>query len=297
MESVSNNDTKEAAGGGDVMKIDVGAVLRSRVPRYARFIPRPLVRWLERVICQDEMNEMLEVCRGRRDADFCRGVLDHLGITVDVAGTENLPPASRRRVTIVSNHPLGGLDGMALIDWATSYWGPGVKFVVNDLLMAIEPLHGTFIPVNKHGAQSRGSLSQLDEALDADAPVIIFPAGLVSRRGSDGTVCDLKWRKMFVNKSVQYHRDIIPVHFNGHNSAFFYKFARLRKRLGLKFNIEMVRLPAEVFRCRGARFVISIGHMIKWQDLKSGAKADAEAQRIKQIVYALAPNPTEKKHH
>lgn len=296
MESVSNIDTNEAAEGSDVMKIDVGAVLNARVPRYARFIPRPVVRWLERVICQDEMNEMLEVCRGRRDADFCRGVLDHLGITVDVNGTENLPPAANRRVTIVSNHPLGGLDGMALIDWATSYWGHGVKFVVNDLLMAIEPLHGTFIPVNKHGAQSRGALSQLDEALDDDAPVIIFPAGLVSRRGNDGTVCDLKWRKMFVNKSVQYRRDIIPVHFNGHNSAFFYKFARLRKRLGLKFNIEMVRLPAEVFKCRGARFTISIGPMIMWQDLKCGTKADAEAQLIKQMVYALAPNPTEKKH-
>ena len=298
MEAVSKNDTQDAPA-GDVMKIDVGAVLKARVPKVARFIPRPVVRWLERVICQDEMNEMLSVCRGRRDADFCRGVLDHLGITIDVAGTGNLPPATHRRVTIVSNHPLGGLDGMALIDYVTSYWGPGVKFVVNDLLMAIEPLHGTFVPVNKHGAQSRGALTQLDEAFDADAPVIVFPAGLVSRRGSDGTVCDLKWRKMFVNKSVQYHRDIIPMHFNGHNSAFFYKFARLRKRLGLKFNIEMVRLPAEVFRCRGARFKITVGPMIRWQSLESGTKADAQAQRIKQLVYDLAPNPmtTEKKNH
>lgn len=103
---------------------------------------------------------------------------------------------------------------------ATAYWGGEVKFVVNDLLMAIEPLSGTFIPVNKHGSQSRNSLGQLDRAMAGDNPVIIFPAGLVSRRGDDGQIRDLKWQKMFVAKSIQYGRDIIPVYFNGHNSSF-----------------------------------------------------------------------------
>lgn len=285
----NNKDTIDNTG---VMQIDLDAVLRQRAPGARRFMPRFFVRWLERIICQDEMNEMLRVCRGKRDADFCHGVLGHLGITVDVSGSDRLPPPAHRRVTIVSNHPLGGLDGMALIDWAVSYWGAGVKFVVNDLLMAIEPLGGTFIPVNKHGGQSRRSSSLLDEAMQGDAPVIIFPAGLVSRKGDDGQIKDLKWHKMFVGKSVQYHRDIIPVHFNGHNSAFFYKFARLRTRLGIRFNIEMIRLPGEVFRCRGARFTITIGDMITWTSLDNGAGADSQANRIKETVYSLAPGET-----
>ncbi len=291
-----NDNIHHTTDHAEAMQIDLDAVLRQRIPGVRRFMPRFLVKWLERIICQDEMNEMLRVCRGKRDADFCRGVLDHLDISVGVTGADRLPPRGHRRVTIVSNHPLGGLDGMALIDWATSYWGPGVKFVVNDLLMAIQPLSGTFIPINKHGSQSRKSSSLLDEAMQADNPVIIFPAGLVSRRGSDHIIKDLRWHKMFVNKSVQYHRDIIPVHFNGHNSAFFYKFARLRTRLGLRFNIEMIRLPGEVFRCQGSRFMISIGSMIPWQSLDNGTGANDQARKIKDIVYGLASEDTGSKY-
>lgn len=272
----------------EVMHIDLDAVLKSRLPKYYRFIPRLLVRWIEKIICQDEMNEMLETCRGKRDSDFCKGVLDHLDIKVTVKGTENLPEPSHRRVTVVSNHPLGGLDGMALIEWAAGYWGTEVKFIVNDLLMAIEPLSGTFVPINKHGNQSRSASQSLDEAMESDVPVIIFPAGLVSRRGDNGAIRDLQWHKMFINKSIKTGRDIIPVHFNGHNSSFFYKFARLRTKLGLKFNIEMVRLPREVFRSRGSHFTISIGKAIPCDSLRGGILSHQEASRIKEIVYDLA---------
>lgn len=272
----------------EIMRIDIDAVLRDRAPGVRRFMPRWLVRCLERIICQDQLNEMLEVCRGKRDADFCRGVMEHLDIELEVKHADRLPDPSHRRVTIVSNHPLGGLDGMALIDRVTAHWGPGVKFVVNDLLMAIEPLRGTFIPINKHGSQSRGALNSLDSAMASDDPVIVFPAGLVSRHGADGVVKDLEWRKMFVNKSIQYHRDIIPIHFGGHNSGFFYKFARLRTRLGLKLNLEMVRLPAEVFKSRGSHYVMTVGEMIPWTQLEGGVEAAAQAAKIKETVYALS---------
>lgn len=274
------------------LKIDLDAVLQAKLPRGRRFIPKFIVTWLKRTICQDKLNEMLRINRGKRGADFCRGVLDHLNIKVDVANEELLPPATHRRVTIVSNHPLGGLDGMALIDWATRQWGKGVTFVVNDLLMAIEPLREVFIPINKHGAQGREALERLDKAFDADAPVIVFPAGLVSRRGADGTIRDLEWQKMFVNKSIKFGRDIIPIHFDGHNSSFFYKFARRRKRIGLKFNIEMIYLPREVFRSAGSHYTISIGRTIPVGELAGGSKAGETATRIKEIVYALAPDKT-----
>ena len=150
----------------NTLHIDLDAVLRTRMPRYYKFIPRFLIRWLEKTVCQKEMNDMLDYCRGKRDADFCRGVLEHLDITVNIMGSENLPSPSNRRVTIVSNHPLGGLDGMALIKWASEYWGGTVRFIVNDLLMAIEPLSGTFVPINKHGAQSRDCLINTTDAAD-----------------------------------------------------------------------------------------------------------------------------------
>lgn len=268
------------------LEINVGEVLRQRIPRYWRFIPRGLVRWLERTVCQDELNRLLRDNFPRRDADFCRGVLDDLGVTVNFHNLDNLPPKEQTRVLFVSNHPLGGLDGMALIDFVRTYYGIAPRFIVNDLLNAVEPLSDTFIPVNKHGAQSREAILRLDDAFASDAPLLMFPAGLVSRRGKKGVVADLEWQKMFVAKARQYGRDIIPLHFYGENSSFFYKFAKFRRRIGLKFNIEMIYLPREVFRSKGKTFDVVVGKPIPHVSLDDMPPA-RKAQQIRQMVYDL----------
>lgn len=268
------------------LEINVGEVLRQRIPRYWRFIPRGLVRWLERTVCQDELNRLLRDNFPRRDADFCRGVLDDLGVTVNFHNLDNLPPKEQTRVLFVSNHPLGGLDGMALIDFVRTYYGIAPRFIVNDLLNAVEPLSDTFIPVNKHGAQSREAILRLDDAFASDAPLLMFPAGLVSRRGKKGVVADLEWQKMFVAKARQYGRDIIPLHFYGENSSFFYKFAKFRRRIGLKFNIEMIYLPREVFRSKGKTFDVVVGKPIPHASLDDMPPA-RKAQQIRQMVYDL----------
>ena len=186
-----------------LMKIDVDGVLRQRIPRHYRYIPRFIIKWLERTICQDRMNELLEKNKSKTNAEFCAGVLEDLNISYEVIGEENLPPVENRRVVIVSNHPLGALDGMTMIDYITKRYGGNVKFVVNDLLMAIKPLNGVFLPINKHGKQSRNSSNAIDETMAGNDPIIIFPAGLCSRRQPDGTICDLEWRKMFVQRRYQ----------------------------------------------------------------------------------------------
>lgn len=268
------------------LEINVGEVLRQRIPRYWRFIPRRLVHWLERTVCQDELNRLLRDNFPRRDADFCRGVLDDLGVTVNFHNLDNLPPKEQTRVLFVSNHPLGGLDGMSLIDFVRTYYGVAPRFIVNDLLNAVEPLSDTFIPVNKHGAQSREAILRLDDAFASDAPLLMFPAGLVSRRGKKGVVADLEWQKMFVAKARQYGRDIIPLHFYGENSSFFYKFAKFRRRIGLKFNIEMIYLPREVFRSKGKTFDVVVGKPIPHASLDDMPPA-RKAQQIRQMVYDL----------
>lgn len=268
------------------LEINIGEVLRQRLPRYSRMIPRCVVRSLERTVCQDELNRLLRENFPRRGADFCRGVLDDLGVTVRFHNTGNLPPKEHKRVLFVSNHPLGGLDGMALIDFVRDYYGVEPRFIVNDLLTAIEPLYDTFIPVNKHGSQSRQAIEALDEAFASDVPLLMFPAGLVSRRGKKGVVADLEWQKMFVTKARRYARDIIPLHFYGENSSFFYKFAKFRRRLGLKFNIEMIYLPREVFRSRGKTFDVVVGEPVSHASLGDMSPRD-KAQQIRQQVYAL----------
>ncbi|MCX4277190.1 MULTISPECIES: 1-acyl-sn-glycerol-3-phosphate acyltransferase [Muribaculum] len=268
----------------DNLRVDISATLNSRASKYAKFIPGFMVKWLEHTICQDELNGILERTSGKRGAEFCHAVLDDLDIKYNVIGADNMP--LNRRVVIVSNHPLGALDGIALIDWVSKIYGPGVKFIVNDLLMAVKPLDNVFLPINKHGKQSRKSSSNIEEVFAGNDPIIIFPAGLVSRKRDEG-IRDLKWQKMFINKAVQYHRDIIPVYFDGKNSPFFYNFAKLRTRVGLKFNIEMIYLPREIFRSRHARFTIVAGKPIPYNRFKGGRNAAIEAKAMKRIVYDL----------
>lgn len=272
----------------DQLRIDLDAVLRARLGSKYRFIPRFAVRWLERTICQEQMNDFLERHGDKRDADFARAlVYDELGITVDFKGLDNLPSTEQRKVLFVSNHPLGGLDGMVLIDFVQSRYGGRMGFVVNDLLNAVKPLEGVFLPINKHGKQSRKAAADIDAFFASDNPMVMFPAGMCSRLNSRGEIRDLEWQKMFVGKARQSGRMVIPVRFCAENSPFFYKFAKRRKRLGLKFNVEMIYLPGEIFRAKGSHFEVRFGKPLNLNDFDPSMKAAEVAQSIKEIVYSL----------
>lgn len=270
-----------------LIQIDLRNVLRDKLGSRARYIPGFAVNAMSRMICQEQLNEMLRVNYPNRGKEFCRGVMEHLDISLRVANPEKMPAYDNRRLLIVSNHPLGGLDGIALIRLLGERYGDDIRFVVNDLLMAVEPLSDVFLPVNKHGGQDRSAISAINDAMASDAPVMVFPAGLVSRRGSDGYIRDLEWHKMFVLKARQYKRDVLPLYFSGENTSFFYRLARWRERLGIKFNIEMLRLPAEVFRSRGKTFTVAFGDIIPYTTFRGGIEATAEAARVRDIVYSL----------
>lgn len=288
-----------------VIKIDVESLVRQRLPRYSRFIPRGVFGWLKNLICQEEMNRLLDENAGKTGAEFCEGILRSLSIDVTPSGPCSLPPSSERRVVFVCNHPLGGLDGMALIDMVHRHYGGQVWFVVNDLLMAVKPLENVFLPINKFGAQQRASFRRIEEAFAGNDPILIFPAGLVSRLRNvtlpDGsqtqTVRDLEWKKMFVQKSVQYRRDIVPLYFSGTNSADFYRKARLRKRLGIKFNVEMVLLPREMIAAKGSRFTVRVGAPVSWREVEESSRTATgmaeTVKRFKNAVYSLASEAEE----
>ena len=269
------------------MRIDVDQVLRARLPRHYRYIPRFVVRWLERIICQEKLNAILVKMAGKNSVDAATAALDEMGITIESSGLERLPEG---RFMFVSNHPLGGLDGLALISLLGNRYDRKIKFMVNDLLMAVEPLRGVFLPVNKYGRQSRASATQIEEALAGDEQFITFPAGLCSRMQPDGTIADLPWQKAAVVHAVNYKRDIVPIYFDAVNSRFFYRFAKWRKRLGLKFNIELIFLPKEMIKKSGSTLRAVIGDPIPWDTL-DGAHPKQEAARLREIVINMSKTP------
>lgn len=271
----------------EVVKIDIRQAISSKMPRAARWIPGFVYRWLARLIRQDELNRVLADNRGLTGSAFAAGALRTLGVGIKVTGDDNIPDGGR--YIFVSNHPLGGLDGIGLIAFLGKRYGDGhLRFLVNDVLMAVKPLGNVFLPVNKYGSQSRESMRAVDEAYSGDMQIGTFPAGLCSREGVDGKVRDLEWKKSFVVKSRETHRDVIPIYFSGLNSRFFYKFAKFRKKLGIKFNIELILLPGEMVKNRGAEFEIRVGKPIAWTEFTDGRSPKAWADEVKRRVYDLA---------
>jgi len=225
--------------------LNIDQIFRKKGKKIYPLIPKVLIRYLERITHQEELNDALWRFRDFKNLDFVREILFNLfQVNLNVVGVENLP--ERSRFIVVGNHPLGGIDGMALMH-VVGKLHPNIKSLSNDILLELPNLREMFVPVNKHGSNSYDAVNALNEVFESDKVVMVFPAGLVSRK-QKGKIMDLEWKKTFISKATKHQRDVVPVHFTGRNSDFFYNLALWRKRLGIKANIEMLYLVDEMFR-------------------------------------------------
>lgn len=268
-----------------IKPIHIEEVFKSKNPRMAKMIPGFVYRFLKRLIHEEGINEFIERYGDRKGVAFADGMVEYLQVTYDVIGEEHLPEADGRYI-FVSNHPLGGPDGVILISFLGKHY-PRLKFPVNDILLNLKNLNDIFLPINKHGGMAKEAVTAIEEAYASDAQMIMFPAGLVSRKTKEG-IRDLTWQKSFVAKAVQHRRDIVPIFISGQNTNFFYRLANFRKRIGLKANLEMLCLPDETFKKRGQHLTIHIGTPIPWQSLDRSRKPAEWAELIKGKVYDLA---------
>ncbi len=269
--------------------IDIDRILREKASGKAKYVPRFVVSYLKRIVHQDELNEFLRSSKDKSGVDFLKACLDFLDARIVVKGRENLPEGGL--YTFVSNHPLGGQDGLALGYVLGSHYGGKVKYMVNDLLMNLRGLAPLCIPINKTGKQAKDFPKLVEAGFSSDNQLIMFPAGLCSRR-RHGVIRDLDWKKTFITKSVQYHRDVVPIHFEGRNSNFFYNLANVCKALGIKFNIAMLYLADEMLKNRHKTFTVTIGKPIPWQTFDKSKTPAQWAQCVKETVYSL-PHATD----
>lgn len=268
--------------------IDVDKILQSKMGDKAVRVPRFLVSWLKKRLHQDELNAFLWESRGTTGSAWLKDCLRFLRNEVRIIGEENLPPAEDpRRYTFVCNHPLGGIDGVAIGSVIGGRYNDNFRYLVNDILMNLPGLAPLCIPINKTGRQGRDFPRMVEEGFASDHHIVVFPAGLCSRK-INGEIHDLPWTKTFVTKSVQTRRDIVPMFFSGRNSERFYRIANLCKVLRLKFNAAMLFLPDEMMRNRGKTFELHVGRPIPWQTF-DGSRTPAQwAQWVQQETYQLA---------
>lgn len=269
--------------------IDIEEIFRKKFNGKA---PKFLTKALKRLIHQDFINDYLR--QGHEGVEFCENAIKYLNVKIEVEGLENLPESPDARFTFVSNHPLGGVDGIALAGIIGRKYDGRIKLMVNDFLMHLGGLAPLCIPVNAKirkkgegiGTQNRDLPRLTNEIFASDNQVLMFPAGLCSRK-KDGRIQDLVWSKVFVAKSVEYHRDIVPVHFIGENSRRFYRVASLSSALRLRFNIAMAFLPDELYRAQGKTFRIVFGKPIPWQSFDRSRTPKEWAQEVRAAVYDL----------
>ena len=267
-----------------ITQIDIKQVLRQKAPSAARKIPGFMVDYLIRTVHQDELNEILRRYHDKDGVAFMQELIGYFDLNLELVNEENIP--AEGRYIFASNHPLGGLDGICLSAIIGGRFDGKIRYLVNDLLLYLSNLRSIFVPINKHGAQGKKNAELIEKAYASDNQIITFPAGLCSRK-QNGKIQDTEWKKSFIQKAVEYRRDIVPVFFEGRNSNFFYCLANMRKALGIKMNYEMIYLPDEMFKSKHKTYSIHFGKPIPWQTFDSSRKPAEWAEWVKEIIYNL----------
>ena len=265
---------------------DVKEVFKKKSLVIAKFIPGFVYKYLRKIIHEEEGNEILYRNKDKFGVDFVNASLDDLQANLNIHGLENIPKTGK--CILISNHPLGGFDGLALMKTVGKV-RRDFYFLANDILMFLPNLKSLFVPINKHGS-SKDYINTLNKTFEEENLILIFPAGLVSRKIS-GKIQDLEWKNTFLSRAKRNQRDIIPVYIGGRNTNWFYNLAFWRKKLGIKANLEMFYLVDELFKQKGKKLDIYIGKPIPYQTFDKRKKGKDWIKAIREYVYSLEDNP------
>ena len=213
--------------------------------------------------------------------EFVEQVLEYFNFSAAIADREreNIPVSGR--VMIIANHPIGSLDGLALLKLVHDVRSD-VRIVANDLLLSIAPLRSLVLPVRvMSGANGRQQLQRISSALANEEAVIIFPAGEVSRLTARG-VRDGRWHLGFLKMAERSKAPILPIHIDGRNSTPFYLASIAIKPL------STLMLVGEMFRQRRNRIRLTIGALIPYDSYrKIPLRRKDKARMIRKHLYRL----------
>ena len=263
--------------------VDIEQAINSKNPKLLKWIPRFLISYVKRVTHESWLNEVYNSISHLEGIEFVNALMGKFELEVELVGEEHLPKAGG--VIIAANHPFGGMDGVAMM-FAMGRVRSDIRFLVNDLLMTFKNFDPLFIPINKHGKNTQEVFDRIEKVYSGDFAVLIFPAGLVSRKG-EGGIKDLQWKKSFISKAKKFKKDVVPCFIEGNNSKFFYNLGFWRKKIGIEANIEMLYLVDEMYKQRGNKVVIRIDKPISYQTFDS-SKTDVQwAEQVRERVYEL----------
>ena len=263
--------------------IDVEVALQEKIPDIYKKIPGVLIRLMEKVIRQADMNRMIHESSHLNGIPLVDWVLDQFGVNIVVKGKKLIP--KKGMYIYPANHPIGGLDGLAIVSVVAKIH-PLIKFVANDLLRVIKGFDSISLYIARFGQINRRNAILINKTLASEAQLLVQPAGTVSKR-NPVKIRDLAWNKFFIHKAIQYKRDVIPIHVQARNSRLFYNIASFRKIFRIKSNLEMFLLPREMFNKSGKTITITIGKPIAYKIFDESRTHLEWAQKVREYVYLL----------
>lgn len=218
-------------------------------------------RVLKRLLHEQAFIDFAEEYPHLQGIEFVEQVLEYLNFSYAASDREreNIPPAGK--VVIIANHPIGSLDGLALLKLIHEVRSD-VKVVANDLLMSLEPLQSLLLPVRVlTGVSTKEHIRRINHSLDVEEAVIMFPSGEVSRLGLGG-IKDGVWHQGFLKMAERSKAPILPVHIGGHNSPSFYLASLLAKPL------STLMLVGQMFNHQEKQISIKIGSIIPYESYR-----------------------------
>ncbi len=264
--------------------IHVEQIFQSKYPALAanhEFIAKPALALLRQLLREQELNAFLLQHHDVEGTEFLEKLLAYCNLSYSVVEGESDNIPAEGRVVIVANHPLGGLDGVALLKLVRRV-RPDVRIVANDVLMQFGPLRHMLLPIDNMGKGcTKASIAAINEALERDEAVIVFPSGEVSRPGPTG-IKDRPWRGGFLRFAERAEAPVLPIHVDGRNSALFYGLSMLYKPL------STMLLVREMFRRRPKTLHVRIGELIPWQEIAAlDMPREEKIKRIERQVYSV----------
>lgn len=187
----------------------------------------------------------------------------------------------------VSNHPLGALDGIMLIDIVGRH-REDYKVMVNMFLNYITAMRPSFIAVDPSGsddpAKKAVTMQGIRTAIGhvrSGHPIGFFPAGAVSKVDRHLHITDRPWQESIIRLVKQLKVPVIPVYFHDHNSLFFNILGMIDWRL------RTLRLPRELFNKTGREMHVSFGEPIMPDEQAQYRDLDLFGKMLRERTYAL----------
>ncbi len=265
--------------------VDIDKIFKTKLAKVYNWVPSFIIKLIAKILHEKDINNTLSQLQGLEGLAFNKRALEIMNVSIESKNIDRVPLSES--IIMVANHPLGGLDGMAFIK-VVGDLRSDVKFCVNDMLKQIKQYGDIFVPLNKLGSTSATNMRLVEEVFRKKSALLFFPAGLVSRKRANGVIGDLEWKKGFVTQAVDHQRMVLPVFIEGQNSRFFYNFARWRKKLGIKTNIEMILLPHEMFKAKKKNIVLHFGKPFSSSVLDDTKNHKAWAKCLKEYIYSSA---------